>query len=645
MEYSGKILCATHAELTAVMTDDNIKNLRRRGQLQQVRRACTNYPALFAVDTLPEKYKKQVLAIYPMPDKEIQSNFAIVPDCEAVRFFDTFILDDGRHLPETKRNELANNAAILNALGRMLEKSDTLNQKLGKKMINRTDFWQRAAQHLQTISENHSLPRNARMLQRKFNDYRAQGYTALISSKWGNGNAAKVKDVQESALVELLKVPNCWNNVQIVTNYNMLAELNGWKPITDGTVANWRKKHALITDAAQHGTSHFYNKKAMIVKRSRPTAPFLMWSLDGWDCELRYQDTKNGRTTYYDRLVVEIVLDPVNDYIIGYAIGFKENAALITAAIKNALLHSQQLFGFMHKTNQIQSDHFAMSAMKNVYAAVADKVTPARVGNAKSKPIERFFGYLNRTYCQMCTNWAGFGITTDPDRQPNSEWHDKNKHELPDLDGVTAQIAAMVEADRRKKQSEFVSLYQNLADDRRLEMTRADYLYYFGETTGHTNRLAATGLTPTILGKKREYDCFDIKFRELAFTDWTVKYDPDDLSTVLAVNPDGTQSFLLEEKYVQPMALADRKEGDAEKLQRVRDFNKGLHNHVVDDLAAHAENAAKIVRLPERSPNPYDILRRMLLTDSTGDHKTNKKRAALSAASPDPPPDPDYDMF
>lgn len=203
----------------------------------------------------------------------------------------------------------------------------------------------------------------------------------------------------------------------------------------------------------------------------------------------------------------------------------------------------------------------------------------------------------------------------------------------------------MVEADRRKKQSEFVSLYQNLADDRRLEMTRADYLYYFGETTGHTNRLAATGLTPTILGKKRDYDCFNIKFRELAFTDWTVKYDPDDLSTVLAVNPDGTQSFLLEEKYVQPMALADRKEGDAEKLQRVRDFNKGLHNHVVDDLAAHAENAAKIVRLPERSPNPYDILRRMLLTDSTGDHKTNKKRAALAAASPDPPPDSDYDMF
>lgn len=53
MEYSGKILCATHAELAAVLTDSNIKAMRSRGVLQQVRRACPGYAALFAVDTLP----------------------------------------------------------------------------------------------------------------------------------------------------------------------------------------------------------------------------------------------------------------------------------------------------------------------------------------------------------------------------------------------------------------------------------------------------------------------------------------------------------------------------------------------------------------------------------------------------------------
>ena len=642
MEYSGKILCVTHAELTAVMTEQNVKNLRHRGQIQQVRRACTGYPALFAVDSLPEKYRKQVLSMYQMPDKEIQSTFAIVPDCEATRYYSTYTLDDGRHLPEAKREELANNAAILNALGRMLEQSDTLNHRLGRKAISRTDFWQRAAAHLITIATRHTLPRNARMLQRKYNAYIAGGYAALIGNQWGNGNALKVKDdLASSTLTQLLAISNNLSNAQIAAAYNQYAIANGWKTITEGAVSQWRYKTELTTSAARRGTSNFYNEKAMTVKRSRPSAPLLMWSLDGWDCELLYQDTRNGRTTYYNRVVLEVVLDPVNDYIIGYAIGEAENAALITKAIKNALHHTQQLFGSMHRVCQIQSDHFAMSAMQPVYAAVADKVTPARVGNAKAKPIERFFNYLNRTYCQMCSNWSGFGVTTDPTRQPNSEALNLRKKDFPDLQGLIQQIDGIIAADRAKKQAEYIRLYDNLADDRRLAMPRADYLYYFGETTGRTNRLTASGLTPTILGAKRDYDCFDIKFRELAFTDWTVKYDPDDLSTVIAVSADGAQRFVLEEKYVQPMALADRKDGDAEQLQRVRDFNRELHDHVVDTLAETADNVGRIVRFPKS----VDVLSRLMLTDSTGDHKTNRRRAALKAASPDPPPDPDYDMF
>ena len=646
MQYLGKSLAITHEELTAVMTEQNVKNLRHRGQLQQIRRACPGYPALFAVDSLPEKYKKQVLAMYPMPDKEFQSNFQIVTDNAALRFFSSFILDDGRHLPEDKITELATNAAILNAFDRMLDKSDLLKKSLGKKVISRTDFWKRAAEHLATVSEFNSLPRNARELQRKYNAYKQDGYRVLISNKFCSNNAAKIKDdAQISTLTQLLAISNNLNNAQIAAAYNQYAAANGWKPITDGAVSVWREKTDLTTVAGRRGLKTFANEKTMTIKRTRPTAPFLFWTLDGWDCELLYQDSKNGRTTYYNRLVLEVVLDPCCDYIIGYAIGIAENAQLITAALKNALLHSQQLFGTMHKTMQIQSDHFAMSAMKNVYAAVADKVTPARVGNAKSKPIERFFNYLNTTYCQYCSNWSGFGITTDRTKQPNSEVLNLRKKDFPDFDGVVAQIEQMIETDRRKKVDKFKEMYSNLTDDNRLTFSREDWLYYFGETTGYTNRLSASGLTPTILGEKREYDCFNIQFRELAFVDWTVKYDPDDLQTVLAVNSDGSRRFMLEMKYEQPMALADRKEGDAEQLQKVRDFNRELGQHVLDNLTKMADDTSKIVRLPSAN----DILKRYILTDSKGDHKTNKKLAALKEASgQDFKPDnntPDYDMF
>ncbi len=48
------------------------------------------------------------------------------------------------------------------------------------------------------------------------------------------------------------------------------------------------------------------------------------------------------------------------------------------------------------------------------------------------------------------------------------------------------------------------------------------------------------------------------KFRDVR---WAVKYDPDNLDHVLAVNEDGSLRFMLERKHVQPMALADRREG------------------------------------------------------------------------------------
>ncbi len=276
MEYSGKILCATHEELTAVMSDSNIKAMRSRGVLQQIRRACPGYPALFAVDSLPEKYKKQVLAMYPIPDKEIQSNFTILPDCEAVRFFDTFVLDDGRHLPEDKRTELVANAEILNAFGKVLDKSDKANTSCGQKTIGRTDFWKRAAAYLQTLSEKNSLPRNARELQRKYNAYKQESYRVLISNKFCSNNAAKIKDdAQISTLTQLLAISNNLNNAQIAAAYNQYAAANGWKPITDGAVSVWREKTDLTTVAGRRGLKTFANEKTMTVKRTRPTAPFL----------------------------------------------------------------------------------------------------------------------------------------------------------------------------------------------------------------------------------------------------------------------------------------------------------------------------------------------------------------------------------
>lgn len=640
MEYYGNTLCISHAELTAgIMTTANLNYYVREGKIRQMRRACYGTPALFAVESLPLKYRTEVYRRNPdLQEKADSKPFldTIEPDGMAMQWYADYVLADGRHLTPEKQTEYANNCAIMNAFRRCIEKSNSHRLRQSKPKLNKTEFWKKAAAALPRLADRfpHSLPESDRRLQRKFNEYQHDGYVCFISKKFQNKNSAKVDDdVKESVLLQLLAHHNNLDNVAVANLYNVVADTKGWKPITASTVGVWREKCDLVTAAGRLGATNFRNVKSMQVKRSRPTAPFLMWTLDGWDVELLYQATKtdkNGHsvTTYTNRLTLEVVLDPCCNYPIGFAIGTHETPELITAALRNAAKHSEELFGVMLRANQLQCDHYAIKAMTPLYGVMADKLTPARVKNAKAKAVEPYFGYLNKTYCKLKNNWSGYGITTDPKRQPNAEALNQLRHSFPDEAGVREQIVQMIQLDRARKVEQFKAMFADLPAERRLPLSREQYLLNFGAETGFKNAIEGGGLRPTLLGVKRDYDCFDIRFRQYAGTRWTVKYDPDNLGEILAVNEDGSLRFMLTEKYVQPMALADRKAGDAAELQRVFDYNRQLEGHVTDRLASAYEKTEELIsEMPQ-----LGILNRYCLCDSRGQHKLPKAQQRLKAA-------------
>lgn len=252
------------------------------------------------------------------------------------------------------------------------------------------------------------------------------------------------------------------------------------------------------------------------------------------------------------------------------------------------------------------------------------KLTPARVKNAKTKVVEPYFAYLNKTYCKLFNNWSGYGVTTDPKKQPNSEALNQNRHKFPDEAGVREQIQRIIQMERQRKIERFRKMMENLPAERRLPLSREQYLLNFGAETGYKNAIEGGGLRPTLLGMKRDYDCFDVRFRQYAGKQWIVKYDPDNLHEVLAVSEDGTLRFMLTEKYVQPMALAERKEGDSAQLQKVYDFNERLEQHIMDRVALAYEKAEPIML-------QNNILNRLLICDSDGQHKLPKARRRLNA--------------
>lgn len=650
METINGTICISHAELTGrIITTANLNALVRKNQVKQMRKGGNGRTALYAVESLPLKWRTEVYKRYPDLQEQADSREfidTVEPDGKALSFYQDYKLSDGRNLPDDKVLEYASNAAIMNAFRRRWEAHVSKRQRSGKRTTLAKEFWSRAAAALPRLADHfpHSLPGSPRRLQMKFAEYVSSGYECFISGKFLNGNAGKVlTDEQTGYLATLISNPNNVQDTVVAKFYNAKARMLGWKEITAAAVGVWREKLQLEAAAGHLGVTSFRANKTMQVKRSRPTAPFLMCSLDGWTVELLYQKTRTDKkghnvTTYTNRLTIVVVLDPCVNYPMGYAVGDHECPELIKAALRNAAIHSREITGEMLRYNQVQSDRYAIKSMTELYAVLGDKVIPAQAHNAKAKPVEPYFNHLNTTYCQLCPNWSGFGVTTNPKRQPNSEALNKRRHSFPDEAGLRAQIDEMMRLERQQKIGKLMEKLANLKPEHRLPMSREMYLLNFGAETGFKNVLEGCGLRPTILGMKRDYDCFDLTFRDHASERWTVKYDPDDLHEVLAVSEDGTRRYMLEEKYVQPMALADRKPGDAEQLQRVHDYNKALEAETGRRLADHFEDARRVIERAAELPIHGTpalgacIEDRLLLTDSRGQHKDNRSRKRLAAA-------------
>lgn len=650
METINGTICISHAELTGrIITTANLNALVRKNQVKQMRKGGNGRTALYAVESLPLKWRTEVYKRYPDLQEQADSREfidTVEPDGKALSFYQDYKLSDGRNLPDDKVLEYASNAAIMNAFRRRWEAHVSKRQRSGKRTTLAKEFWSRAAAALPRLADHfpHSLPGSPRRLQMKFAEYVSSGYECFISGKFLNGNAGKVlTDEQTGYLATLISNPNNVQDTVVAKFYNAKARMLGWKEITAAAVGVWREKLQLEAAAGRLGVTSFRANKTMQVKRSRPTAPFLMCSLDGWTVELLYQKTRTDKkghnvTTYTNRLTIVVVLDPCVDYPMGYAVGDHECPELIKAALRNAAIHSREITGEMLRYNQVQSDRYAIKSMTELYAVLGDNVIPAQAHNAKAKPVEPYFNHLNTTYCQLCPNWSGFGVTTNPKRQPNSEALNKRRHSFPDEAGLRAQIDEMMRLERQQKIGKLMEKLANLKPEHRLPMSREMYLLNFGAETGFKNVLEGCGLRPTILGMKRDYDCFDLTFRDHASERWTVKYDPDDLHEVLAVSEDGTRRYMLEEKYVQPMALADRKPGDAEQLQRVHDYNKALEAETGRRLADHFEDARRVIERAAELPIHGTpalgacIEDRLLLTDSRGQHKDNRSRKRLAAA-------------
>lgn len=488
-----------------------------------------------------------------------------------------------------------------------------------------------------------SLPTAYVKLRKKIREYEAEGAICCVDRRGqSNKNAAKVYTEDQTALLRTICGRSASYNAQQIANfYNLVAEAKGWDTISRRSALNYLNEYHLIVEAGRNGSEAFRNKISMQPRRKRPTEALSFWSLDGWTVELYYQKDVKGPDgkithTYTNRLTAVVVLDATCDYPVGYAIGEGESVKLIAEAVKNAIDYVHDTLGGPYRPYQIQSDHYGIKSMGTVYNDVAEYFTPARVKNAKSKPIERYFRYLNENYCQLYfgnSNWSGFGVKTRGKKQPNIDVLELRKRNFPNKEGVIQQIHGIFQKEREKKWKTWHEAWQRMPVEDRLTLTRENYLLNFGMRNDRTIRMQAGCLAPTIFGKQRAYDTFDLNFRKNPLQSWTVMYDERDLSTILVTNETKKERYLLNAVHEQPMALRDREDGDFEALKAIDNFNKNVLEPSVIETVNRDEETVKNLLLQTPELEGWRTVN--MLTDSRGQQKAYLQHSSLIKSEED----------
>jgi hypothetical protein len=505
----------------------------------------------------------------------------VQPDHTAREFFINYKFADHKCLPLEYQKKYCVATDWLNMLQKVAADPDFVKKTLKTSMDN---FYSNVGKLIK--SEGIELPSSYRHLKPLIKQYGTLAvpdrYKLLISEKFGNENSKKLKDeVAESLLLELIGHANQFDDVYICKKYNDWAISTDRKPITPGTVGNYRRKNGFDLEASRSGKSPWYNTYGKVIHRSRPSAPLLLIDSDDNDLDLFFQheflDKKGHRKiNYFHRFKLVVVMDAFNDYILGYSYFDGASKDAIKLAYLDAIHHIHQLTGGFFFPHQIRTDHFGIGSKKGsptdlqqFYESIAIHTPPA-LKNARSKSIEAAFGKVWHQQLKQFSNYAGHNITSQ--FRLNQDNLDLVKTDFPHRDEAYLQIEQFINSlrnlkgeDGRTRQEVWLEAFMSSEMSQEKRVSHMRVLQTLGEQHTHTNKITNAGLQVTLGQQLRTYDIPDDIYTHYIGKSVQVYYSPLDYSKVFVTDGDKLR-FIASEFQRVPQALADFKEGDRARL-------------------------------------------------------------------------------
>lgn len=565
-------------------------------------------------------------------------------DAKAHLYYKQYRFGENEYLKIKRVNEYTRAASWLNMLSEVQDNRDII-KGFGLKV---PEFYLHAGALIKEEIENGrsntydgllvlpgDFPTTYQRMMGKVEKYKSGGYDYLIDPSYGNKFSAKLgktedgydAELEEKQMAVIRNIASKHNNfdaAQVARLANTIFRGNNWNTISDSRTYQIMQDNKLLLAAGRRGTRNFKSTLARQMKREAPKFPTDYWTLDGWTVELLYQD----ETGYSNRLVMVVVLDAMNKYPVGYAIGERENSELIKQANRNAILHMQELFGDYYSPFQLQSDRYALKSLTPFYQAVSHLHTPAAVGNAKAKIIEPYFKYLNKEYCQLCYNWSGFNVDAKKSNQVNREALDMIKTTFPNKEGVIHQINKIIEAERSRKIEAYKQAWAEMPENEKTVLSQMDWLMVFGTAIGKTNSITGEGIVKVIDGCEMTFDTFDPAFRTYQNIDWQIIADEQNLKQVLAVSPDYKLRFVLDNVLTVPMGIRRTLPEHIDYRKQVEEYNHNQRQHIIKTYASDAEIAHSVVRDTPLAIDDYqEGALKLMFTTKTGQQKDGIQNA------------------
>jgi hypothetical protein len=412
MEYYNDILCVSHNELINTITNSQLIRYSRDGKAQRVRRACKGTCALYAVDSLPPKYRDVIKQKYDIPDKVKETTVDLLShvetDAAALKFFKDYRYRDGRDIDAAKQVEYANNAALFNAMSAWIKINTEARARHRRKRLQDSYIFEKFANALPCVCDiwRHSLPEHPRRLKEKYIEYVMKGYSTLVKQTNADSkHALKVNESVEKMILSIYSMKNKPFARSIAEIYSMFligqieiadkstGELfdradfmrNGELiAISDSTVWNWlnKPKNRRLVDKQRNDM--LYNKKVHEPYQQRESPQHSLSKITMDDRDL-VRKTTNGESVkaYYS-------YDVASGACIGASYSLKKDINLVWDCFRD-------MFKFLERNNlgnpiECEVEHHLMNTIVEEMEAMFPYVTFCNPANSRQKRAE----HLNR---------------------------------------------------------------------------------------------------------------------------------------------------------------------------------------------------------------------------------------------------------